>query len=110
MHRHRDEDEYSFVLTGRIGAILDGVEVEAGPGDLLFKPRGQWHTFWNATDEPATLLELISPAGLENLFKSFGDLTDEPTPEVLAEMAAKYGCDLDFPATFPVVERHGLAF
>jgi hypothetical protein len=56
------------------------------------------------------LLELISPAGLENLFKSFGDLTDEPTPEVLAEMAAKYGCDLDFPATFPVVERHGLAF
>ena len=24
-------------------------------------------------------------------------------------MAAKYRCDLDFPATFPVVERHGLS-
>jgi len=28
----------------------------------------------------------------------------------MAEMAAKYGCDVDFPATFPVVERHGLSF
>jgi mannose-6-phosphate isomerase-like protein (cupin superfamily) len=110
MHRHHKEDEYSFVQTGRIGAILDGVEVEAGPGDLLFKPRGQWHTFWNAGDEPATLLELISPAGLEELFRSFADLTEEPTPEALGAMAAAYGCELDFPATFPVVERHGLVF
>ncbi len=62
MHRHHDEDEYSYVLTGRIGAVIEGREVEAGVGDLLFKPRGQWHTFWNAGDEPASCLELISPA------------------------------------------------
>lgn len=110
MHRHHDEDEWSYVLTGRIGAIIEGVEVEAGPGDLLFKPRGQWHTFWNAGDEPASCLELISPSGLEDLFKSFAHLTAEPAPEELAAMAAKYGCELDFPATFPVVERHGLSF
>ena len=110
MHRHRDEDEFTYVLTGRIGAVIEGLEVEAGPGDLLFKPRGQWHTFWNAGDEPASCLELISPAGLEQLFRSFATLDGEPQPEQLAEMAAKYGCDLDFPATFPVVERHGLSF
>lgn len=110
MHRHRDEDEYTYVLTGRIGAVIEGREVEAGPGDLLFKPRGQWHTFWNAGDEPASCLELISPAGLEQLFRSFATLTGEPEPEQLAEMAAKYGCDIDFPATFPLVERHGLSF
>ncbi len=34
MHRHHDEDEYTFVLTGRIGAILEGQEVMAEPGDL----------------------------------------------------------------------------
>lgn len=110
MHRHHDEDEFSYVLTGRIGAVIEGHEVEAGPGDLLFKPRGQWHTFWNAGDEPASCLELISPAGLEELFRSFAALAGEPEPALLAEMAAKYGCDLDFPATGPVLERHGLTF
>lgn len=110
MHRHRDEDEYSYVLTGRIGAIIEGREVEAGVGDLLFKPRGQWHTFWNAGDEPASCLELISPAGLEQLFRSFAALPGPIAPEELAQMAATYGCEMDLPATFPVVERHGLAF
>jgi mannose-6-phosphate isomerase-like protein (cupin superfamily) len=110
MHRHHDEDEYTFVLTGRIGAVLGGQEVVAEPGDLLFKPRGQWHTFWNAGDEPASCLEMISPAGLEELFRSFGTLAEPPEPEQLAEMAARYRCDLDFEATFPVVERHGLEF
>jgi mannose-6-phosphate isomerase-like protein (cupin superfamily) len=110
MHRHHDEDEYTYVLTGRIGAVIEGREVEAGAGDLLFKPRGQWHTFWNAGDEPASCLELISPAGLERLFRSFATLTGRPEPEQLAEMAAKYRCEIDFPATFPVVERHGLSF
>jgi len=53
---------------------------------------------------------MISPAGLEELFRSFGTLAEPPEPEQLAEMAARYRCDLDFEATFPVVERHGLEF
>lgn len=110
MHRHHDEDEYTFVLSGRIGAILDGEEVIGGPGDLIFKPRGQWHTFWNAGDEPATVLEIISPGGLERLFKSFATLTESPTPQELIAMAAEFHCDIDMDATFPLVERHGLAF
>jgi mannose-6-phosphate isomerase-like protein (cupin superfamily) len=110
MHRHHDEDEYTYVLTGRIGAVLGDVEVVGGPGDLIFKPRGQWHTFWNAGDERAKVLEIISPAGLEALFRSFAGFTAPPQPEMLAEMVARYGCELDFPATFPVVQRHGLAF
>ena len=36
MHRHHDEDEYTFVLTGRIGAVLGEDEVFVGPGDLIF--------------------------------------------------------------------------
>ena len=110
MHRHHDEDEYTYVLSGRIGAVIEGREVEAGVGDLLFKPRGQWHTFWNAGDEPASCLEFISPAGLEQLFRSFATVPGAPEPAELAEMAAKYGCEIDFAATFPVVQRHGLSF
>jgi mannose-6-phosphate isomerase-like protein (cupin superfamily) len=107
MHLHHRDDEFSYVLYGRIGAVSDGVELVAGPGDLIFKPHGQWHTFWNAGDEPAAVLELISPGGLEELFREIGTM-GEPDPETLAARAAHYGCDLDFPATQPVVVRHGL--
>ena len=56
----------SAVLEGRFGIQLGSEVLQAGPGDLLRKPRGIAHTFWNAGDEPARLLELISPAGFEN--------------------------------------------
>src|SRR5438874_8369809 len=74
LHRHTREDEYSFVLEGSVGALL-GDEVLIGkPGDLIFKPRGQWHTFWNAGDTPARILEIISPAGFEGFFAELVDL------------------------------------
>ena len=53
LHRHTREDEYSFVLEGRMGALLGDDVVYAEVGDLVFKPRNQWHTFWNAGDGPA---------------------------------------------------------
>ncbi|HVM12727.1 MAG TPA: cupin domain-containing protein [Egibacteraceae bacterium] len=109
LHRHTREDEYSYVLEGRVGAVLGGDEAFAEVGDLIFKPRDQWHTFWNAGDAPARILEIISPAGLEDLFRQLGS-GGLPDPETLAAMAAEYGADIDFAATIPIVERHGLAF
>src|SRR5881392_3531174 len=53
LHRHSREDEYSYVLAGKVGALLGDEVVIGEPGDLIFKPRGQWHTFWNAGEEPA---------------------------------------------------------
>src|SRR5213592_3203350 len=87
MHRHSREDEYSFVLEGRVGADLGGEIVYGEVGDLIFKPRGQWHTFWNAGDEPARLLEIISPAGFERYFEELVDLGGvvQAAPETLAE-------------------------
>ena len=79
-------------------------------GDLIFKPRGQWHTFWNAGDVPARILELISPGGFEEAFREMGNLPGEPEPPVIAEIASRYGVEVDFEGTFPIVERHGLAF
>ena len=52
LHRHSNEDEYSYVLEGRMGAQLGDEVVHAEKGDLVFKPHNQWHTFWNAGDEP----------------------------------------------------------
>src|SRR5207248_9076742 len=74
LNRHTREDEYSYIIEGRVGALL-GDEVAIGaPGDLIFKPRNQWHTFWNAGNEPARLLEIISPGGFERFFAELVDL------------------------------------
>lgn len=72
LHRHSREDEYSFVLEGRLGAQLGDDVVYGEVGDLVFKPRNQWHTFWNAGDEPARILEIIAPAGFEDFFRELG--------------------------------------
>ena len=107
MHLHEREDEFSFIMSGRVAAISDGHELLAGPGELLAKPRGEWHTFWNPGDEPATLLEIITPAGLEKLFRSFA--ASEPTPEALMAMAAEYGCQVDFAATMQLASSKSLS-
>jgi quercetin dioxygenase-like cupin family protein len=110
LHTHAHEDEYSYVLEGRLGVQLGDEVLEAGPGDLVFKPRGIPHTFWNAGDTDVRLLEVISPAGFENYFRELapilatGDLSDPRIPEI----RASYGLDLD-PASVPVLaERHNL--
>jgi quercetin dioxygenase-like cupin family protein len=112
LHRHAREDEYSFVLFGKIGALLGDEVVYGGPGDLIFKPRGQWHSFWNGGDEPASLLEIISPAGFERYFEELIDLfaDGKPKPEALAPIAERYGLEVD-PSSIPsLCERFGLTF
>ena len=79
MHTHRYEDEYTYVLEGEIGVqVGDEVRV-ARPGDLVFKPRGVPHAFWNAGDTPARALEVISPASFERYFAEIAPLLPPTT-------------------------------
>jgi mannose-6-phosphate isomerase-like protein (cupin superfamily) len=110
LHLHTREDEYSFVLEGRMGALLGDDVVEAGPGDLVFKPRDQWHTFWNAGDEPCRILEIISPAGFERFFEELSDLGGalKAAPEKLGELNARYGLEMQPESVPELLERFGL--
>ena len=112
LHRHTHEDEYSYVVSGRMGALLGDDVVEAGPGDLVFKPRNQWHTFWNAGDEPCYILEIISPAGFEDFFAELVDMggVTEATPEALGELCARYGLEMQPDSVPGLLERFGLVF
>jgi quercetin dioxygenase-like cupin family protein len=112
LHRHTREDEYSYVLEGRVGALLGDEVVVGGPGDLIFKPRNQWHTFWNASDEPARLLEIIAPAGFERFFAELVDLggVTGAQPTVLADLCARYELEMN-PASVPgLIERFNVRF
>src|SRR5215218_317676 len=104
LHRHSREDEYSFVIEGRMGALLGDEVVDAGVGDLVFKPRDQWHTFWNAGDDPCRILEIISPAGFERFFEA---LVDGPPGTT---SPAHYGLEIDAGSVPMLVERFGLTF
>ena len=110
LHTHRNEDEYSYVLEGRIGLQLGEEVIEASAGELVFKPRGVAHAFWNASDEPARLLEIISPAGFENYFREMAPLlaATERDEAALGAVVSRYELDIDF-GTIPVLaQRHGL--
>lgn len=111
-HRHSREDEYSFVLQGRVGADLGGEIVFGEVGDLIFKPRGQWHTFWNAGDVPASILEIISPAGFEKFFDKMTELAarGELNPATMGALAAEYGAEIDIASVPRLVAAHGLTF
>lgn len=110
MHLHTREDEYSFVLQGRWGFQLGSEVVYAEAGDLVYKPRNVWHTFWNATAEPARLLEIISPAGFEQFFVELAALmgSDPDDLDAVAALGAKYGVETDHGSTARLVAEHGL--
>ncbi len=110
LHKHSREDEYSYVLEGRMGALLGDHVVEAGPGDLVHKPRGQWHTFWNAGDEPCRILEIIAPGGFEGFFAELVALGGNGDPAGLAELGARYGLEFDFESVPRLIERFGVEF
>jgi mannose-6-phosphate isomerase-like protein (cupin superfamily) len=110
-HVHVHEDEYSFVLEGTVGVQIGDEVVEAGPGTLVFKPRGIPHAFWNPGDEEARLLELISPGGFSNYFTELAPLLSSGGPpdlEALAEVQARYDLSMDRDSIGPLAEAHGL--
>jgi quercetin dioxygenase-like cupin family protein len=111
VHSHADEDEYSYVLAGRMGAAVGDEYVEAGPGELVVKPRGIPHAFWNARDEEVRLLELVSPAGFERYFAELVPLLGADGPPDFAALAAlqgRYRLTMDFESIGPLCERFGL--
>jgi len=110
VHTHTHEDEWTFVLEGQVGVQVGDEVVLAGPGDLVLKPRHVPHAFWNPTDAPARLLEVITPGGFETYFEGLGRILAEPVPDLsrLGELAARHSVRMD-PASVPrLMGEHGL--
>jgi len=115
-HRHAREDEYSYVLEGRMGALLGDDVVYAEVGDLVYKPRNQWHTFWNAGDTPCRILEIIAQPGFEHFFNELGDAMaalNAPNPGVVlanSDLPERYAIEFQPERIADICQTYGLRF
>ena len=83
-HRHDFEEAFT-VLDGEIELTFRGVSSTLRAGETVNVPANAPHAFRNATDRPARLLCLCSPAGQEEFFMAVGvplSSRTQPPPEL----------------------------
>ena len=93
-HRHAQHDEGFYVVSGTARFTVAGTSYDAPAGTLVMVPPGAPHTFANAGDEPAVLLNTFTPDLYVQYFRDLRDLiasgqamTDEATAAVMARYA-----------------------
>lgn len=102
LHRHREEDEMFYVISGTAEFRCGGESLRAGPGDFVLLPAGVPHTFLVGPDEPLRTLQITTPSGFEDFAAAAGGPAGErwlpPAAEVdpaaLARAAAEHGIEL----------------
>jgi len=108
IHTHENEDEYSFVSSGQLTAQVGGQILVAGPGEIVVKPRGIPHAFWNKGSEPVRFLELICPGGFEQYFFDMAEPFNARDMEAIAVIRERYRLTVK-PESIPeLLQKHGL--
>ena len=104
LHVLPNADQILYVLEGELTAYLPGVERILRSGDSMLQPAGVPQTHRVTSANPARVLAITSPAGIERFFSEIGRPAERlvmPQPEAmpsdlgaLAAIAAKHGMDL----------------
>lgn len=87
-HIHEDVDELCYVLEGMLTVVVGDETVDAGPGQMVWKPHGVPHTFLVKGSGPARFIEVSTPAGIEKYFEDAAALmSGGRAPDPVALMA-----------------------
>ncbi len=88
LHLHPDDDETVYILDGELLLHINGVEHHAGPGSVVWIPRGIPHAFL-VTSEIARSLWTGAPGGaMEAFYRQAGDAAPSRTlPSVELDIA-----------------------
>ena len=92
-HVHENEDELFRVLEGEHVFEVGDQEFRAGPGGLVFAPRGVPHAQRRVVPNEGRLLVLTSPGGFEGFFRELATAHEEGTlgPDAYANASERYG-------------------
>jgi mannose-6-phosphate isomerase-like protein (cupin superfamily) len=93
LHVHQNEDELWYVLEGEHVIQIGDAEFKAGPGEMVFGPRGVPHSQRRVVPRTGRVLEFFSPAGFEGFFRELADAERAglSMPEEYARVSEKYG-------------------
>jgi len=92
LHVHENEDETFHVTEGQVEFTLNGKPVVAGAGTTVYLPRRVPHAFKVVGQTPARVLVLLSPPGLERMFRELAQLPPGPPDmERVVATCARYG-------------------
>jgi uncharacterized RmlC-like cupin family protein len=92
-HIHPTQDEFVYMLEGRLDLVLDGQESAATAGDLIRLPRGVPHGLFNKSDVTEKCLFWVAPTGrLYDLFWGIQSMAQQNPAEVVA-LSAKHEVD-----------------
>jgi mannose-6-phosphate isomerase-like protein (cupin superfamily) len=93
LHVHTNEDELFYVLEGEHVFQVGNEEHRAGPGGLVFAPRGVPHAQRRVVPRTGRLLIMTSPAGFEGFFRALAEADRAGTlgPEAYASASEEYG-------------------
>jgi quercetin dioxygenase-like cupin family protein len=104
LHTHAGEDESWYVLAGALRFRLGDAIAEASAGSFVFVPRGTPHCFENAGEDPARIIVMFTPSGMERFFDRFATLPGGPAdPEAFRTLGAEVGMDVVGP---PMAATH----
>lgn len=84
-HIHPTQDEYVYLLEGRLDLVLEGRDFVATSGDLIRLPMGQSHGIFNKSDQTVKCLFWVAPTRkLYDLFWAIHSMKDQKPEDVVA--------------------------
>lgn len=103
LHLHRGQDEVFYLVEGTLNVTCGEDRWHAGPGSLVFLPRGVPHGFAVGADRPARTLLINAPAGFADVIVELGTPAHGlalpgqdvalPDPDQVAAVSARHGIE-----------------
>ena len=105
LHVHGSDDELFIIVEGEYSVLVDGSWHDAGPGSVVFLPRGSEHTFKVTGTTPGKHWTLTTPGGFDKFYARCSEVFAAPGPPNFARLSA-ISAEHGYRFTVPASERH----
>jgi mannose-6-phosphate isomerase-like protein (cupin superfamily) len=93
LHVHANEDELFYVIEGDHVFRVGDEAFHAGPGAIVFAPRGVPHSHRRVQPRTGRFLTMLAPAGFEGFFRALSEAeaAGGAGPEAYEAASRRYG-------------------